>query len=254
MSNNKALAEFKQLAFEIIRDGDGDMECQDWINELVQCEETVEVFGNDDPPYVFSMLEDYWNTVDYKDPDTDICMTYRDWALYFQNWTHRDIYEKLVETTSELRFNQAYLKLYQNSYYAFSRWRLTLIVAMDYPRPITEDDVRSTIATLIDVALQGDYDPYSQATNVGLKTKYGTEFSMSIPKEEQSVPYWKEVLLDNIMETENMAVALEWYQGREPLVEQGNEIESYELDKNQIEALTLESYLIGLIQAEGDWQ
>lgn len=87
---------FKRLAFEVIRDGEGEMECQDWINELIQCNETANVFGSDDPPYVFATLEDYWDTMDYEDPDTGVCFTYRDWALFFQNWTHKEVYDQLI--------------------------------------------------------------------------------------------------------------------------------------------------------------
>lgn len=86
---------FKRLAFEIIRDGDGDMDCQSWVNILVGHNETADVFGNDDPPYVFAQLTEYWSDMDYKDPDTGVCFTYRDWALYFQNWTHQEVYSKL---------------------------------------------------------------------------------------------------------------------------------------------------------------
>jgi hypothetical protein len=92
----------KRAAFEVLRDNEG-CECQDWINILVDeyGKEVVDAF-DDDPFYVNSQLSDYWDCMDYEDPDTGICFTYRDWAEYFINWEHREVYDKLVEVSRKL--------------------------------------------------------------------------------------------------------------------------------------------------------
>ena len=56
----------------------------------------------EDPYDVNSLLSDYWDSMDYEDPDTGICFTYRDWAEYFINWEHREVYDKLVEVSRKL--------------------------------------------------------------------------------------------------------------------------------------------------------
>lgn len=253
---NESHEDFKRKAFEILKDSDGGMECQDWIEELIQCSETIDAFGADDPPYVFSTLEDYWDTMDYTDPDTDVCLTYRDWAAYFQHWTHFDMYDNLVQASKTIErlyaYQEALTKFYSKKYYAFSRYGVTLVVAMDEPEPLTEDLVRETISNLIDLSLGRDGDPFSQATNAALRTRYGTEFHMSVEKENLDDAYWKEVLLDNIMESENMNLALLWFKGHTPLAVHGYDITSYELEKRAIDDLTLYDYLIDLVQVEHD--
>lgn len=93
---------FKRAAFDVLRDNEG-CDCQDWINILVgeYGKEVVDAF-DDDPFYVNSMLSDYWDSMDYEDPDTGICFTFRDWAEYFANWEHREVYDKLVEVSRKL--------------------------------------------------------------------------------------------------------------------------------------------------------
>lgn len=103
-NNDEELQEFKRTAFEVLRDNEG-MECQDWIDCLAQENITADVFGNDDPPYVFSTLEDYWGSMDYEDPDTGLCFTYRDWALYFQNWTHIEVYNHIIKLLENAKQN-----------------------------------------------------------------------------------------------------------------------------------------------------
>lgn len=248
--------DFKRKAFEILRDSDGGMECQDWIDELIQCPETIDAFGADDPPYVLTTLEDYWDTMDYTDPDTDVNLTYRDWAAYFLHWMHFDIYDNLVEASKTIkslkRYQAALTKFYSKRYYAFSRYGVKLIVAMDEPAPLTEDVVRETVSNLIDLTLGRGGNPFSQATNAELKTRYGTEFRMSIEETDMEDAYWKEVLLDNIMETENMNLALLWFNGHTPLTAHGYDITSYELEAREINDITLYDYLIGLVQVEHD--
>lgn len=92
----------KRAAFEVLRDNDG-CECQDWINALIgeYGEIVVDAIG-EDPYDVNSLLSDYWDSMDYEDPDTGICFTYRDWAEYFINWEHREVYDKLVEVSWKL--------------------------------------------------------------------------------------------------------------------------------------------------------
>lgn len=92
----------KRAAFEVLRDNEG-CECQDWMDALIgeYGEIVVDAIG-EDPYDVNSLLSDYWDSMDYEDPDTGICFTYRDWAEYFINWEHREVYDKLVEVSRKL--------------------------------------------------------------------------------------------------------------------------------------------------------
>lgn len=75
----------KRAAFEVLRDNEG-CECQDWMDALIgeYGEIVVDAIG-EDPYDVNSLLSDYWDSMDYEDPDTGICFTYRDWAEYFSS-------------------------------------------------------------------------------------------------------------------------------------------------------------------------
>lgn len=66
--------ELKKAAFEAIYK-DGCDNCGDWIDTLVNCysEEVVDALGNN-PNEVYAELEDIWETMDYEDPRTGICL------------------------------------------------------------------------------------------------------------------------------------------------------------------------------------
>lgn len=267
---DETLEDFKRKAFEVLRDGDGDMDCQDWINELVKCKETAWAFGNDDPPYVFSLLEDYWESMDYEDPDTGVCLTYRDWAKYFQNWTHYHIYEylqqsnaNLVEVLRELEYVRevAQTALNKINFYGFSRWGVTLIVAMDKPRPLTEDMVRKTLRIFIDKTLLDGINPYQQVQRVELRNDYG--FKLYVP--DQPEEKWSDSdvidhLIDEIMKSQEMITAVEWFSGQTPLEPTTGNKKSFAYDdsdgndRDYIESLKLYDYLLNLKQVEADYQ
>ena len=65
----------KRAAFEVLRDNEG-CECQDWMDALIgeYGEIVVDAIG-EDPYDVNSLLSDYWDSMDYEDPDTGICFT-----------------------------------------------------------------------------------------------------------------------------------------------------------------------------------
>ena len=50
-------------------------------------------------------LEDIWETVDYENPRTGICLTYQNWAEYFAGEFAHTIYDELVKAkqTNELK-------------------------------------------------------------------------------------------------------------------------------------------------------
>lgn len=97
--------ELKRAAFEAIyKDGCDDY--GDWIDTLVNCysEEVMDALGNN-PNEVYAELEDIWETVDYEDPRTGICLTYQNWAEYFAGEFAHTIYDELVKAkqTDELK-------------------------------------------------------------------------------------------------------------------------------------------------------
>lgn len=97
--------ELKRAAFEAIYK-DGCDDCGDWIDTLVNCysEEVMDALGNN-PNEVYAELEDIWETVDYEDPRTGICLTYQNWAEYFAGEFTHTIYDELVKAkqTNELK-------------------------------------------------------------------------------------------------------------------------------------------------------
>lgn len=87
----------KKIAFDTLwRYGSKD--CGDWINDLLACcpEEVVDALGNN-PNEVYAELEDMWETVDYEDPRTGICLTYKNWAEYFAGEFAYTIYDELIK-------------------------------------------------------------------------------------------------------------------------------------------------------------
>lgn len=90
--------ELKKIAFDAIYK-DGSEDCGDWIDTLINCypDEVVEAFGNN-PSEVYAELEDLWTTMDYEDPRTGVCLTYRDWAIYFANDFSHMIYDELIKS------------------------------------------------------------------------------------------------------------------------------------------------------------
>lgn len=101
MNQDKRYIQLKQAAFNAIYK-DGCEECGDWVDTLINCysEEVVNVFGNN-PFDVSAALEDLWTTMDYEDPRTGVCLTYRDWAIYFSCEFGHTIYDELIKAKSK---------------------------------------------------------------------------------------------------------------------------------------------------------
>lgn len=78
-------------------------DCESWINTIINNypHEVVDALGNN-PPDVFAELTDLWSTMDYEDPRTGICLTYRDWAEYFSNEFSHLIYDELVKSKTRI--------------------------------------------------------------------------------------------------------------------------------------------------------
>lgn len=90
--------ELKKAAFNAIYK-DGCDNCGDWIDTLVNCysEEVVDTLGNN-PNEVYAELEDIWETMDYEDPRTGICLTYQNWAEYLTGEFAHTIYNELIKS------------------------------------------------------------------------------------------------------------------------------------------------------------
>jgi hypothetical protein len=100
---DQKLQELKRAAFEVLYEHEG-CDRQDWIDWIIadHGEELAEVIG-DNPYDTYPQLEDYWDSMDYEDPNTGVCLTYRDWAEYFSCWEHKEVYDKLVEANNKLK-------------------------------------------------------------------------------------------------------------------------------------------------------
>ena len=88
--------DFKKAAFDAIYEN-GCTDCGDWIETLIMCysEEVINRFGNN-PFNVRAEIEDYWDSMDYEDPRTGVCLTYRDWAAYFAGEYAHIVYDELI--------------------------------------------------------------------------------------------------------------------------------------------------------------
>lgn len=97
--------ELKKVAFDVIYKY-GSEDCGDWIDSLINNypHEVVDAFGNN-PPEVYAELADLWSSMDYEDTRTGICLTYRDWAVYFANDFGHIIYDELIKAKVEANRN-----------------------------------------------------------------------------------------------------------------------------------------------------
>lgn len=82
----------------------GSEDCGGWIDTLINNypREVVDAVGNN-PSEVYAELSDLWNTMDYEDPRTGICLIYRDWAEYFANEFSHIVYDELIKA-KQLQF------------------------------------------------------------------------------------------------------------------------------------------------------
>ena len=89
--------DLKKAAFSAIYK-DACTDCQNWIDTLINCysNEAVNALG-DNPFDINAELEDMWNTVDYEDPQTGVCLTYQNWAEYFAGEFGHIIYDELIK-------------------------------------------------------------------------------------------------------------------------------------------------------------
>lgn len=86
----------------------GCIERADWIGTLIDyySDEVTEAFGCD----LFDVedrLADLWETMDYTDPRTGVCLLYSEWAEYFNNEFSHVIYDELVRAKEELEDNES---------------------------------------------------------------------------------------------------------------------------------------------------
>ena len=89
--------DLKKAAFSAIYK-DACTDWQNWIDTLINCysNEVVNALG-DNPFDINAELEDMWNTVDYEDPQTGVCLTYQNWAEYFAGEFGHIIYDELIK-------------------------------------------------------------------------------------------------------------------------------------------------------------
>lgn len=81
----------------------GCTERAEWLGTLSDyyAEEVTEAFGCE-PFEVEDRLADLWDTMDYEDPRTGICLLYSEWAEYFNNAFSHVIYDELIKTKEAL--------------------------------------------------------------------------------------------------------------------------------------------------------
>lgn len=94
---------FWRALFDAIYDGVDISTPDEWADVLVSnyFEDIEPIIDCDDPHDFYATLSDYWDTMDYEDPRTGICLTYSDWAHYFANYFSRMIYDELIEAKNK---------------------------------------------------------------------------------------------------------------------------------------------------------
>lgn len=90
-----------QAAFDAIY-RKGCTERAEWLGTLIDyyAEEVTDAFGCD-PLDVEDRLTDWWDTMDYTDPRTGVCLLYCEWAEYFNNEFSHVIYDELIKSKLE---------------------------------------------------------------------------------------------------------------------------------------------------------
>lgn len=103
-------ADLIEAGWNILHENPG-LDCQEWINELLEQypAEVVDALGNN-PPEVFSTLTDWWEGKEYTDPETGEWHTLGEWAEYFATDRSGKLYDMLVDAKREIRRLEALLK------------------------------------------------------------------------------------------------------------------------------------------------
>lgn len=93
----------RKACFTIIFEDKDEMDCENWKRILIELysEEVIAMFG-EDPFEVSSYLTDWWETEDYEDPRTGICLRYYEWAIYFSNEYSHFVYSELIDAKRQL--------------------------------------------------------------------------------------------------------------------------------------------------------
>jgi hypothetical protein len=74
----------------------------DWQNILIHQypAEVVDALGTE-PLEVYATLAQWWDEMDYEDPSTGLCKTYREWADTFSSEGAADLYRELADANEE---------------------------------------------------------------------------------------------------------------------------------------------------------
>ena len=139
------------------------------------------------------------------------------------------------------------------TYYSFNKWRIQLPVAMEKPKPPTEEAVRKTVKTIIEQTLETGQNPYEQARMAEVHNQE-TILPNPVSKKEQEAEANKAQLLEWIMSTEEMQEALIMFRNSNPQEGTSNEVETWTMSKEEMEEMTVETLLLNLRPTEGDWQ
>ena len=97
----------KECAWNILHENPG-TEFGDWVTMLIEQypTEVVDAIGSN-PAETYAALTDMWDCDDYRDPDTDMCHNYAEWAEYFATDRSVELFDNLAEARREIsRFKQ----------------------------------------------------------------------------------------------------------------------------------------------------
>lgn len=102
------LDELREASWTILHENPGS-DHNDWRSLLLQQypAEVVDAFGPD-PVKALERLADWWDYMDYTDPDTGEKHTFREWAEYFATDQSVELYDLLAEARREIRRLEAH--------------------------------------------------------------------------------------------------------------------------------------------------
>lgn len=94
--------ELREAGWNILHENAG-LDCGDWISMLIEQypAEVVDALGVD-PEDVYARLTDWWESMEFDDDLTGICVSFKDWAEYFATGRSIELYDMLVETKREI--------------------------------------------------------------------------------------------------------------------------------------------------------
>lgn len=94
----------KECVWNILHENPG-VGLDEWMNLLIEQYpiEVIDALGTDNKLDAFYKLTDIWYSAsDYEDPETGMCHTLQEWAMYFASEQSVELYDRLASAMRKL--------------------------------------------------------------------------------------------------------------------------------------------------------